>query len=563
MSKNFSETGFSHVLHSQHIYFGIVIKVGMNHLSFVSLVSILLPCVCQIRVLSPLSLEEDLTLDNGVIYGTTAIFGAPEYGRRALGEVSYYKPSKDHCEGSDFDKYPTREDGATHDMKIYLVDRGGCAFEKKVRLAQTHGADAVIVVDFPCSVQREIAIKEDHPDTPCRDTEAIQRIIMADTSGARDIHIPSILIPRVQGERLIAAVTASETSSSTGDRPSSDKDVVVMLLWDIPRADYVSVDFWMSSAATDTSFFLSEFKEYAQELGQLIQFTPHYSLSKFSRTNVFRPSSCLKSGDSYFCDSQMSSLGQAVVKEDLRQLCVWHSTSKTESVKNGKSSVTHSTKYWDYVSEFFENCHPSRNLASYDPFNDECSETVMRNVGVPIDDVNWCMSNLQPPICRDSSVKKPQCIATFNLLEDQAAHQAWSPHALRINGWRYSGPLEASVVLKTICQGFSQVPDICSNVPSLTSGNYYRGISAGLAWFLAISLLAVIALTFYVYRRNLKHTLRSVLREEVMLEVRSQMADYAMLAEDEESAGHWPKANKVLEMTRFTPQQLPSKAPRE
>jgi hypothetical protein len=80
-----------------------------------------------------------------------------------------------------------------------------------------------------------------------------------------------------------------------------------------------------------------------------------------------------------------------------------------------------------------------------------------------------------------------------------------------------------------------------------------------------LSLAAVLALAFYVYRRNLKHTLRSVLREEVMLEVRSQIADYAMLAEDEETAAPatWPpKPNRVLEMTRFTPQQLPGK-PRE
>ena len=524
-----------------------------------------LPLVCfaQIRVLSPVSLEEDLSLDDGVIYGTTAIFGAPEYGHRALGEVSYFKPSKDHCEASDFEKYPGREEGASHDMKIYVVDRGSCAFEKKARLAQSHGADAVIVVDFPCSVQREIAIKEGHPDTPCRDTEDIQRIIMADTSGARDIRIPSILIPRLQGERLISAVTASESTLTSGEKPASDTQVVVMLLWDIPRADYVSVDLWMSSAATDTSFFLSEFKDFAQELGSAIQFTPHFSISKFSRAEVYKASSCLKSGESYFCDSQMSSLGQAVVKEDLRQLCVWHSTTSSETTGKGKT-VTYSRLYWDYVSEFYEECHPSRNPSASDPFNEQCAENVMRNNGISAQDVNWCMHNLQPSSCREASVKKPHCVASFDLLQDQADHQAWSPHALRINGWRYSGPLEASVVLKTICQGFSNVPDICGSVPSLTMGNYYRGLSTGMAWFLALSLAAVLALAFYVYRRNLKHTLRSVLREEVMLEVRSQIADYAMLAEDEEAAapGTWPKPNRVLEMTRFTPQQLPGK-PRE
>lgn len=516
----------------------------------------------QIRVLSPLSLEQDPTLDDGIIYGTTAIFGAPEYGRRALGEVVYFTPSNSHCEASDFDKYPVKEDGS-HDMKIFVVERGGCPFEKKVRLAQSRGADAVIVVDLPCSKQKELAISEGHPDTPCRDSDSIQRIIMADTSGARDIHIPSVLIPRGQGEKLMAAVAAYQTAS-TGESPSaSDKEVVVMLLWDIPRSEFVSVDLWMSSAATDTSFFLSQFKPFAQELGSQVQFVPRYSVKQMSSVDVYKASSCLKStlptgADAYFCDSQLSTMGAPVVKEDLRQLCIWHSTASSHTTGSGKT-VTYSKQYWDYVGEFFESCHPSRNSVS--PLTDSCSESIMKNLGIKTDDVNWCMSSQKPPVCRDLTVRKPECASSFHLLQDQAAHPGWSAHALRLNGWRYSGPLEASVVLKTVCQGFSSVPDVCNQVPGVVS---YQGLSVGMAWFLAVCMLAVTALTFYVYRRNLNKTIRTALREEVMLEVRSQMADYAMLAEDEESVP--AKNGRVLQITRFTPQQLPPKSgyrPRE
>ena len=144
---------------------------------------------CQIRILSPLSLEQDSSFDGGMIYGTTAIFGAPEYGRRTLGELVYQPPNNQHCDEEDFAAYPSKESGS-HEVKIFVVDRGGCPFEKKVRLAQERGADAVIVVDMTCAKQKELAISEGHPDTVCRDSEAIQRIIMADTSGAHDIHIP-------------------------------------------------------------------------------------------------------------------------------------------------------------------------------------------------------------------------------------------------------------------------------------------------------------------------------------------------------------------------------------
>jgi hypothetical protein len=516
----------------------------------------------QIRVLSPLSLEQDSSLASGIIYGTTAIFGAPEYGRRTLGEVVYYTALHNHCEETDFDKYPSK-DITSHDVKIFVVDRGGCPFEKKVRLAQERGADAVIVVDLSCSKQKELAISEGHPDTPCRDSESIQRIIMADTSGARDIHIPSVLIAREQGERLISAITAYQTAS-TGENPNaSEKEVVVMLLWDIPRSEFVSVDFWMSSAATDTGFFMSQFAPIAKELGNQIQFVPRYSVKQMSRFEVYKTSNCLEtklpSNDEtvYFCDSRLSHFGKSAVQEDLRQLCIWHATAKASSTPSGKV-VTSSDLYWDYVVESYQSCHPARASDPSESLTESCANKVMKRLGINTDDVNWCLGNMKPPVCQSGLVQRAECASSFHLLQDQAAHQAWSPHALRINGWRYSGPLEASVVLKTICQGYSSVPEVCHHIPSVGLASMYGGISTGMAWFLGLSMVCLVLLAFIVYRRNLQKTLRSVLREEVMLEVRSQMADYAMLAEDEEAVP------KVLELTRFTPQQSRSQyRPRE
>lgn len=519
----------------------------------------------QIRILSPISLEQDPLFEKGIIYGTTAIFGPPEYGKRTLGEVFYFTPSEQHCKANDFEKYPAKDSSArADDMRIFAVDRGGCPFEEKVRLAQERGADAVIIVDFPCSKQREIAIKDGHPDLPCRDAEAVQRIVMADTSGARDIHIPSILIARAEGEQLLAAVNKANGASHHGDGEQSaqhtEDQVVVMLLWDIPRSDFVSMDFWMSSAATDTSFFMSQFAPFATELGSLLKFSPHFSLSQMSRSQVYRSSSCLGStlptgNEVFFCDSHMSTSGENVVREDARQMCIWHATSLEEK-SNGKV-VTYSPKYWAYMAEFYQNCHPSRNKGLVNPFNDACAEKVMKDNQIDAGAVNWCLDNMKPPQCMlGSNPNIMECSPNFHLLQDQAAHQAWSAHALRINGWRYSGPLEATVVLKTICQGFVDVPDVCDDIP-LLGGSYvpFHKLGKTLAWFIVLSMSCLIGAAFWMYRRNLKQTLRSVLREEVMLEVRSQMADYAMLAEDEESAGK-SQRNNLLEMTRFTPQQV-------
>jgi hypothetical protein len=202
------------------------------------------------------------------------------------------------------------------------------------------------------------------------------------------------------------------------------------------------------------------------------------------------------------------------------------------------------------MAKFYEQCHPSMNNDATE-LSDSCAEQIMKEIaGIDRENVDWCMKNMKPPKCKNVA-SGPECASSFNLLEDQAAHQAWSPHALRINGWRYSGPLEASVVLKTICQGFSNVPSICYDIHVLGHHDF-RGITIGMAWFLTVCMLVTVGIAFMIYRRNLTKSLRSLMREEVMLEVRSQMADYAMLAAGDEEGG-----SKFYELTRMNPQVPP------
>merc|ERR1712139_289451 len=58
------------------------------------------------------------------------------------------------------------------------------------------------------------------------------------------------------------------------------------------------------------------------------------------------------------------------------------------------------------------------------------------------------------------------CVTAENnghsMMESQLQNQAWSPNAIRINGWRYSGALKADVVLRAICSGFLTMPPQCT-----------------------------------------------------------------------------------------------------
>ena len=46
------------------------------------------------------------------------------------------------------------------------------------------------------------------------------------------------------------------------------------------------------------------------------------------------------------------------------------------------------------------------------------------------------------------------CLLCRYLQWHGASAEAWSPRAIRINGWRYSGMLEADLVVRAVCSGF-------------------------------------------------------------------------------------------------------------
>jgi hypothetical protein len=202
------------------------------------------------------------------------------------------------------------------------------------------------------------------------------------------------------------------------------------------------------------------------------------------------------------------------VVEDLRQLCIWHSDE---------------TAYWKYLPAFYVACHPVNTKGSV---TRECADQVFGRLfpGERLkEEVHWCMENKKPASCRAS--EGAHC--GENLIVEQAKHKAWSPHAVQINGWRYSGPLEMNAVARQVCEGFIDMPAACApffeevrqDLPSAASA----ALSAG-AVLLVFALVVAGAMgSVLVYRNVMRKSMARTLREEVMLEVRAQMQDYQML----------------------------------
>merc|ERR1740121_755955 len=111
------------------------------------------------------------------------------------------------------------------------------------------------------------------------------------------------------------------------------------------------------------------------------------------------------------------------------------------------------------------------------------------------------------------------------LLQRERDNQAWSPRALRINGWRYSGVFDADLIAKAICSGFTQQPMVCANITHERNPfqpyvvTKVEGLSFGKVLQLFFLMGACMLTMMFFYRRHLSRQIRTSVREEVMLEV--------------------------------------------
>lgn len=128
------------------------------------------------------------------------------------------------------------------------------------------------------------------------------------------------------------------------------------------------------------------------------------------------------------------------------------------------------------------------------------------------------------------------CVATTGdaKLESELVNKAWSPRALRVNGWRYKGMLEADLVTRAVCSGFVNKPEECTNLlkprdpAEQSTGQKLNdsGISMGLLIASASSLIVFAFCALILYRRFVEKKIHKQIRDEVILEVTDKMMQY-------------------------------------
>jgi len=253
-------------------------------------------------------------------------------------------------------------------------------------------------------------------------------------------------------------------------------------------------------------------------LNSVISFTPHYAVFGMDKTNPSVYNELCTSTDGQYCAEDPDGAGRVsgkdVLEEDVRQLCIHETYKKVSS--DGR--VQFSKEFWSYIEQLGEAC-PLDGDSEQNGFGFKCSVNLMRKVGINTDTIEECAS-------RSNEAK----------LKDQREHPAWSPRALRINGWRYTGMLDPDLVTRAICSGFITVPNECNEL--LKPRNPYEdmhgtevkgGVTFGemLSW-IGITLLVAFG-ALLLYKRYLKKEMRVSMREEVYIEVEREMAKYRQM----------------------------------
>jgi len=485
--------------------------MSLPSLAWIAGLGLLLRARAQIRVMSPQSLVQSFADTNAMIEGSTATFGAPFYGDRVLGRVIFAESTKNHthCKEDDYQVPRSAASGGSSEggaslIDIFMVRRGKCSFTTKVRIASSKGAHAVIIVD-----------KEESGMT----RKELANIIVADDGYGDKIHIPSILITKQDGKRLIDAAKVSE--------------VVVELAWNIPTNHVVKTDIWMSSASRESMKFLKGFAKLRRLLNDVLIFQPHFPVFGMDTADPqLYNGLCLDEGGKYCAedpDGPGPVTGKDVLLEDVRQLCIHELYKKprtsSEFAEHVPSVPTYAAEYWDYIALFLDRCPVDGDPHNPEAhFGEACSLKLMAEVGVDAAKVQLC----------DGQTR-------FAKVQYEKANPAWSPRALRINGWRYSGILDGELVSRAICSGFIKQPEQCANMLALlqprnpfehfTGGGGVRiegvGYGAFFSWLFGTFALGCVALL--LYKRFLKKEMRMTVREEVMLEVREQMGEYCKM----------------------------------
>eukprot|EP00903_Cladosiphon_okamuranus_P010383 g9822.t1 len=390
---------------------------------------------------------------------------------------------------------------------ILMVDRGECTFASKVRRAQHLGAVGVIIADNTClcsDEQNNTCQKQ--PEISCEQVEPI----MADDGSGGDIIIPSFLMKKMDAEKIKSRLEDGLT-------------VQAEMTWSLPAPDdRVEWSLWTSAMDTSAAPFKRDFKEVVKTLGKHAQFTPYYVVyngNSYGCTGAsVQNCGSLCTNKGRYCmtdpdfDTKAGVSGSDVVKESLRQKCVWNLYGGEDAPLKDQGI---GEKWWSYVNEFFSSCSVSEQR-----FKDEdCVARAMKAAGVDKSMVDKCMVDSGGT---EGDVENKILEAE---LTEKGKNSIVIVPTVFVNNVAERGGISTAAVLSTICAGYADgtQPDVCrcsgqSSYDLIDACMNNRspggggGMSASSTLFLLVAVVGVMTAAGYVHYQRTQAQMRDQVR---------------------------------------------------
>jgi len=174
-----------------------------------------------------------------------------------------------------------------------VADRGGCSFVKKVRNMEDAGVAVAIVIDST--------------------DEDINTIVMSDDGSGAGIRIPSMLISKADGAKLVDFLkTASEEELS---------QLAFVADFSLKRHDgdnKVDYDIWYSSTSDVALDFIQDFMKIDKAFGPAVKMTPRFVFWECTDCDEQTLKKHCFAGGNYCADSSTKLDGREIILEDLR-----------------------------------------------------------------------------------------------------------------------------------------------------------------------------------------------------------------------------------------------------
>lgn len=191
---------------------------------------------------------------------------------------------------------------------FYIAERGDCSFVKKVRNMENIGVAVAIIIDDS--------------------EEDIDGVIMSDDGTGGGIRIPSMLIGKTDGRKLI------DYLKRASEEEIDQTAIMAQFIMEKPD-DRVEYDLWFTSSNDRALDFVADFKEYDRKFDDKVLMTPRYVFWKCTFCEEeYLQNDCFGGGK--YCAVEPSNeniKGRDIILEDLREKCLYQKTYQDKSTR--------------------------------------------------------------------------------------------------------------------------------------------------------------------------------------------------------------------------------------